>query len=133
MRANRRCALMHALARLIHERRAADPSLSYAQIARLSGGRITKSAVGKWASDEERLDGIPQPPSIAGFAQALNVSQLRVLLAAAEAAGIEVTDPGSGFFAGRLPVEIDDLPEVVQESLLHHIWTLISATENTNT
>jgi hypothetical protein len=44
---------MHALARLIHERRATDPSLSYAQIAKLSGGRITKSAVGKWASETE--------------------------------------------------------------------------------
>ena len=120
---------MHALARLIHERRAADPSLSYAQIARLSGGRITKSAVGKWASEtEERLDGIPLPPSIAGLAQALHVSQLRVLLAAAEAAGIDVTDPNSSVFAGRLPAEIDDLPEVVQESLLRHIWTLINTT-----
>jgi len=125
---------MHALARLIHERRAADPSLSYAQIAKLSGGRITKSAVGKWASEtEERLDGIPQPPSIAGLAQALHVSQLRVLLAAAEAAGIDVTDPNSGAFAGRLPAQVDDLPETVQESLLRHIWTLINTAENTNT
>ncbi len=88
---------MHALARLIHERRAADPSLSYAQIARLSGGRITKSAVGKWASEtEERLDGIPQPPSIAGLAQALQVSQLRVLLAAAEAVLTVVLDDDVG-------------------------------------
>jgi hypothetical protein len=125
---------MHALARLIHERRAADPSLSYAQIAKLSGGRITKSAVGKWASEtEERLDGIPQPPSIAGLAQALQVSQLRVLLAAAEAAGIDVNDPRSGVFAGRLPAEIDELPEAVQESLLRHIWTLIITAENTST
>lgn len=124
---------MHALARLIREFRAADPSLSYAHIAKLSGGRITKSAVGKWASEtEERLDGIPQPPSIAGLAQALHVSQLRVLLAAAEAAGIDVTDPSSGVFAGRLPVEIDDLSEAVQDSLLRHIWTLINARENTS-
>jgi hypothetical protein len=125
---------MHALARLIHERRAADPSLSYAQIAKLSGGRITKSAVGKWASEtEERLDGIPQPPSIAGLAQALQVSQLRVLLAAAEAAGIDVADPSSGVFAGRLPAHVDDLPEAVQQSLLRHIWALINTTENTST
>lgn len=122
---------MHALARLIHQRRAADPSLSYAQIAKLSGGRITKSAVGKWASEtEERLDGIPQPPSIAGLAQALHVSQLRVLLAAAQAAGIDVTDPSTGVFAGRLPAQVDDLPQDVQESLLHHIWALINNTES---
>jgi hypothetical protein len=121
---------MHALARLIRERRAADPSLSYARIAKLSGGRITKSAVGKWASEtEERLDGIPQPASIAGLAHALRVSQLRVLLAAAEAAGIDITDTSSGAFAGRLPTHVDDLPQAVQESLLHHIWTLITTTE----
>jgi hypothetical protein len=56
-----------------------------------------------------------------------------VLLAAAEAAGIDVTDPSTGTFAGRLPTHVDDLPEAVQKSLLHHIWTLINATENTNT
>lgn len=58
--------------------------------------------MGKWASEtEERLDGVPQPSSIAGLAQALQVSQLRVLLAAAKAAGIDVTDPSSSAFVGR--------------------------------
>jgi hypothetical protein len=56
-----------------------------------------------------------------------------VLLAAAKAAGIDVTDPSSGAFVGRLPAQIDDLPEDVQESLLRHIWALINTTEKTLT
>ncbi len=116
---------MHALGRLIHECRAIDRALTYRHIAELAGDEFTSAAVWKWANKKHtKLDEIPRPRSILALAQALNVPPLRVLLAAAEAAGIDVSNADTSQFAKQLPARVDELPPDERELILRLIWTL---------
>ncbi len=119
---------MHALGHLIAEARITDPSLSYARIAHLAG--VTTSAVGKWANPRyNSLDKLPLPKSINGLAAAIQRPPLQVLLAAAQAAGIDVSDPTEGEFAHRLPPAIGQLPDDVAEALLRLLWAVASSNQ----
>lgn len=116
---------MHALSRLIRECRSVDPSLSYFRIAELSGGLIGPAAVGKWANEKtSRLIEIPHPDSIRGLARGLNVQPWRVLVAAAQAAGITIDDIGQTKFANELPPGVDNLPPEIRYFLKRLIWAL---------
>jgi hypothetical protein len=116
---------VHALARLIQDARATDPSLTYARIAELTGGAVTGGSVGRWANPRlERLDRIPTPEGILGLAKALNMPPLKVLLAAAESAGVDVSDPDRELL-GRVPHSVTDLPLKLQEQVVSLLRAVI--------
>ncbi|NUS74058.1 MAG: hypothetical protein HOQ05_11695 [Corynebacteriales bacterium] len=119
---------MHALGRLIQECRDADPTLSYARIAKLSDGAISHTMAHRWANANiHHLDKLPEPKSILGLARALKLPPLQVLLAAADAAGVDTTDPASSDFARKLPPNIDDIPGEVLADVLALLWTLVGS------
>lgn len=116
---------MHALGNLIRQRQAVDPSLTYERIAELSGGAFTYGAVATWAKSIDRLDALPRPKNIIGLAQALGVPPLTVLLAAAEAAGINVSEPERRRLAERIPADADRISPEDQKIVLQLIDSFI--------
>lgn len=116
---------MHALARLIRRRQVEDPSLTYQRIADKSEA-FSRGAVGKWANDSaERLAVIPEPSSIMGLARALDVPPMTVLIAAAGAAGIDLSSPADGRFIHQLPQDVSRLSEDEQAAVLGMIELLL--------
>lgn len=115
---------MHALGQLIHDRRQIDSTLTYDRIAELA--EVATPTVRNWANTKaQRLDHFPESKSIRGLAAALGVTELQVLLAAADAAGIDINTGGRTNFASRLPPDVENLSSDVQEQLLRLLWALV--------
>lgn len=107
---------MHALARLIQQRRREDPTLTFARIAELSGGAISPS-LAQHLGSKGNVANLPEPRTIIGLAKALDVPQSKVLLAAAEAVGIDVDDIADKASLDKFQSDLALLPSELQQSV----------------
>src|SRR5215207_3121159 len=99
---------MHALARMIQEVMHAE-AVTLADIARRSKG-VSYSRFQFYADPQkEGIPELPRPVTLRHMAHALGRSERSVLLAAAQACGIDVTDPTVTELAKRLPAVTDRL------------------------
>ena len=121
--------MAHALARLIEHCRQQD-EITYAQITRRSGGVFSDTMLSRWADGDRPLQKLPDPKNIVALAQGLRRPVLQVLIAAAQSAGMDVTESEATEFARRLPPHIDQLPDELTEELHRHIWTLCGLWKN---
>lgn len=113
---------MNALAQLIQQRKQ-ELALNLKQIADRSQGSVSVALLGKWLG-AHTLDGLPRVSSINGLATALELPPVRVLLAAAQAAGLDITDPVASDLAAQLPTHVDELEPESRELLLKTAWQL---------
>lgn len=81
--------------------------------------------VRRWArADQIKLTDVPTTKSVLGLAKALQRPPVEIVLAAAEATGIDIRRSETSTFARRLPPGIDDLPPQITENLHRHLWDL---------
>lgn len=111
---------MNALAHLIKQR-AGELRLLYKEIAQRSEGTISAALISKWMA-ATTLSEIPQPRSLLGLARALQLPPIRVIIAAGQAAGMDLNDPYQSTFAGKLPPAIDQLTAEQSKLVLAVAW-----------
>lgn len=111
---------MHALARLIQQRRREDPTLTFARISELSDGEIS-SSLAQHLGSKGNVVKFPEPRTIKALAKALNVPESRVLLAAAEAVNIDVTDIVTKSSLDGLQADLAVLPEDLRQEITNLI------------
>jgi transcriptional regulator with XRE-family HTH domain len=97
---------------------------SYADLARRSGDRLTRS---RWQQigTGVRVTNFPEPANLALMADVLEVDVTTVLLAAAQTLGLDARRRGTDF-AQLLPAGTDRLPEKVQAAVLSMIRALVA-------
>lgn len=110
---------VHELARLIQERRG---DLSYGDIARQSGGALTRAGAQRLGAGDEPLREVPKPETIVGLARALGVSVDLVAVAALRSAGV----PVRARFGGAEPLQGYDMLTEQQQDALQHLVTVMA-------
>jgi hypothetical protein len=97
---------------------------SYEQLARDCGGRPTAARIHQIATGQARS--FPDPPTIRGLARGLRVTEATVVLAAAEALGLDARLSGSRLET-LLPAGIDNLTDEQVNAVLAVINTMLRA------
>lgn len=119
---------MHALARLIQQRRREDPTLTYARISELSGDVVTASMAQRLGSSG-RLINLPQPRTIRALAKALDVPVSQVYLAAGEAVGLDVSGIADTSSLDGLQADMDSLPTEWQRQITNLVKFAVEQTQ----
>jgi hypothetical protein len=104
--------------------RMADDQVSYGDLARRSGDRLSRQRWQHYGSGEP-LTSFPTPETLLTIAETLGVDVTTVVLAAAATVGLPVRRSGSTF-AALLPDGMDRLPERTQEGLLTLVRGLVA-------
>lgn len=108
--------IVHALARLIQQRRREDPTLTFTRISELSEGAVS-SSVAQYLGSSGQLAKFPEPRTIIGLAKALDIPESKVLLAAAESVGINVDDIAATSSLHGLQADLAALPEELRQEI----------------
>lgn len=118
---------MHALGRLIREVMDAE-GLSISDVAMRMGDRGKRGIVGEWVNPKyDRMETWPRPENLALLAKALRRPVATVVLATAEAVGLDVAGGARNELVHRLPAGTERLSPQEQHVIAQMAAALIDA------
>lgn len=101
---------------------------SYEQLSKACGGYPGGPRIHQLATTE--IKGFPDPSTIRGLAKGLGVTEMTVVLAAAESLGLDIQMPGGDGWAALLPAGTTKIPSYFRDAILTVVHSAIQVVED---